>query len=241
MEITKYAYEAIESVRQTGFLNAADLSSLESMHDELQDTFQKRQMWRTETEMRVSVLNDMHFPTPAAKYWQCVREQGVFFENLAVLSFEYKRNDNKIRKIKHDLLKVKDTFEEEDLRIDLEEAEFRRKNMQVAARDRIREIKLWSKIKAECVASDPNFNTTNVDNHQLISYGLSFANDFSCCNEHTPPADLRNLRGKFITVFRTLDERGLLSKMPADWLEFSKIHGLTGGHDGLQSGKIEHQ
>jgi len=223
MEIMKYAYEAIESVRQTHFLDQRDLSDLEKMHDELQDTFNKRQMWRTETEMRVSVLNDLHFPTPAAKYWQCVREQGVFFENLAVLSFEYKRNEVQIRRLKDRISKVKHaSFQEEELKIDLEEAEFKKKNMEVAARDRVREIRLWSKIKAECIAADPTFDTENVNTHQLISYGLSFANDFACCNENTPPADMRNLKGKFQTVIRNLDEEGLLGKMPKDWLEYAK-------------------
>ena len=229
MEITKYAYEAIVSVRQTGFLEQEDLSCLEKLHDELQDTFQKRQMWRTETEMRVSVLNDLHFPTPAAKYWQAVREQGVFFENLAVLSFDYKRNEVKIRKLKRDIAKIKkfDDPEEqeialEEIRIDLEEAEFKQKNMQVAARDRVREIRLWSKIKAEMVAQDPTFDTENVNSHQLVSYGLSFANDFACCNESTPPADMRNLKGKFQTVIRNLDEEGLLGKMPPEWLAYAE-------------------
>ena len=41
--------------------------------EELKDTWIKKQVYRTETEMRVSVLNDAKFPTNAGKYWQCVR------------------------------------------------------------------------------------------------------------------------------------------------------------------------
>ena len=46
---------------------------LSELKEELQDTIQKVQKYRTETEMRVSVLNDASHPTPASKYWQCVR------------------------------------------------------------------------------------------------------------------------------------------------------------------------
>ena len=41
----------------------------------MRDTWTKKQMFRTQTEMEFSVLNDAKYPTKAAKYWQCVREQ----------------------------------------------------------------------------------------------------------------------------------------------------------------------
>jgi hypothetical protein len=41
--------------------------------------------------MEVSVLDDVHFPTPDAKYWQSVREQSVHFSELIRLSFDYRR------------------------------------------------------------------------------------------------------------------------------------------------------
>ena len=47
------------------------------MVDELRDTWTKKQMFRTETEARFSVLQDNRYPTKASKYWQCVREQSV--------------------------------------------------------------------------------------------------------------------------------------------------------------------
>jgi hypothetical protein len=232
MEITKYAGDALESVKQAGFLNEQDSQDLMAMMPELQDTFEKRQIWRTETEMRVSVLNDLHFSTPAAKYWQAVREQGVFFENLVALTFDYKRNEIKIQRLRRDMAKEKDDLARADLEVDLEECLFRRKNMEVAARDRVREIRLWSRIKAELVDQDQGMDTTDVNVHQLISYGLSFANDFACCNDHTPPADRRNLEGKFKTVIRVLDERGLLDRMPPDWLSFAATHGFIHKKEG---------
>ena len=63
-------------------LDDKDFHALVELRDELKDTWHKKQVFRTETEMRMSVLQDAKYPTKAAKYWQCVREQNVFFENL---------------------------------------------------------------------------------------------------------------------------------------------------------------
>ena len=77
-------------------LTQEDLSAFKGMVGELRDTWTKKQMFRTETEARFSVLQDNRYPTKAAKYWQCVREQSTYLDNLMALSFDYRRNDAKI-------------------------------------------------------------------------------------------------------------------------------------------------
>ena len=57
----------------TGILDKEDVKQFKSLIPELNDTWKKKQMFRTETEMRFSVLSDNKYPTKAAKYWQCVR------------------------------------------------------------------------------------------------------------------------------------------------------------------------
>jgi len=81
-------------------LDTNDFKALKELKDELKDTWHKKQVFRTETEMRMSVLQDAKYPTKAAKYWQCVREQNVFFENLMSLSFDYRKNEVRIKKLK---------------------------------------------------------------------------------------------------------------------------------------------
>ena len=54
-------------------LKKEDNNFLKELKKELEDTHNKAQIYRTETEMRYSVLNDGTFPTSASKYWQCVR------------------------------------------------------------------------------------------------------------------------------------------------------------------------
>ena len=86
-----------EETHLNNLLEPDDLKSFKGLVEELRDTWKKKQIFRTETEARFSVLQDNRYPNKAAKYWQCVREQNVFLENLMLLSFQYRRNKAKIK------------------------------------------------------------------------------------------------------------------------------------------------
>ena len=83
---------ALATVRGASVLNVTDAANLDRLAPELRQTWETAQVFRTRTEMEMSVLNDLHFPTPDSKYWQCVREQNVMFGELVGLSFEYRKN-----------------------------------------------------------------------------------------------------------------------------------------------------
>ena len=91
-------------------LDKFQASEFKKMVPELQDTWAKKQMFRTETEMQFSVLNDAKYPTKAAKYWQCVREQNVFLENLMSLSFDCRRKEAKIKWLEKKVETEKDYY-----------------------------------------------------------------------------------------------------------------------------------
>ncbi len=84
-------------------LDKSESSEFKKMVPELQDTWRKKHMFRTETEMRFSVLSDNKYGTNGAKYWQSVREQYTHFENLMHLSFDYRKNDVEIKIIQREI------------------------------------------------------------------------------------------------------------------------------------------
>lgn len=204
----QYSTESLSIIQESDFLEKSDLSELFKMKDELQDSFEKKQIWRTETEIEFSVLNDLKFPTKASKYWQSVREQSVFFENLVTLSFDYRRNLVKIARIKEKLETAENQFDKEELRIDLEEAEFAKKNMEIAAKDRFREIKIWSKKKKEL--NDGSFDDQNVNSHQLVSYTRYYINKIFTAQGASSTAERINLEGQLVTCLRLCKERNLV-------------------------------
>ena len=97
-----------EAPNLNNLLDPEDVQHFKGLTEELRDTWTKKQMFRTETEMQFSVLNDAKYPTKAAKYWQCVREQNVFLENLMSLSFDYRRTEVKIKRLQEKLDKEED-------------------------------------------------------------------------------------------------------------------------------------
>ena len=112
-------------------LDKSEASEFKKMVPELQDTWTKKQMFRTETEMRFSVLSDNKYGTNAAKYWQSVREQNTHFENLMRLSFDYRKNDVEIKKIQRDIKKEKDSLEKELKQIEVEQKLYDRASMEL--------------------------------------------------------------------------------------------------------------
>ena len=134
-----------EAPNLNNLLDPEEVKIFKGLTEELKDTWTKKQMFRTETEMQFSVLNDAKYPTKAAKYWQCVREQNVFLENLMNLSFDYRRTEVKLKRLQEKLEKEEDPLKKELLQIDIDEKIYSKASMQLVARDRMREIKLWSK------------------------------------------------------------------------------------------------
>lgn len=201
----------LDIIKSTNILKAADFAFLSSVADEMRDTMEKRQIFRTETEMEVSVLNDIKHPTNASKYWQAVREQGVMFENLVAASFEYRRNEVAIKRHAKRLVEAGDEFDREEAQIDLDECHFKRAQMEATAKDRIREIKLWSQIKNEL--DDGSFDTKDVNTHQLVSYAQRFILQASNAPADMPVAEANNLKGQLVTAIRELEQRGCLNEV----------------------------
>jgi hypothetical protein len=186
-------------------LDQKDFDRLIALKSELEDTWTKKQIFRTETEMRVSVLNDGKFPTAAAKYWQCVREQNVFFENLMQLSFSYRKNEVEIKKLQRKLQEESDDLELELIQIELEEKIYDRASIELVAKDRVREIDQWSKLKAEL--DNGNFDTQNVNTHQMESLRMSLENRAASLTSGSSQAEVINVLGPLNTVNRIKNQQ----------------------------------
>jgi hypothetical protein len=189
-----------EETHLNNLLEPTDLKTFKGLVDELRDTWTKKQIFRTETEARVSVLQDNKHPSKAAKYWQCVREQNVFLENLMSLSFEYRRNDAKIKWLTKKLETETDEYKLECFKIDLDEKIYSKANMELVAKDRMREINMWSKLKLEF--DDGSFNTKDVNQHQLESYHQVYLNKVKSLTPGSSQPEVFNAMGQLQTIER---------------------------------------
>ena len=164
-------------------LEVQDAKDFKAMTSELRDTWTKKQMFRTETEARFSVLQDNRYPTKASKYWQCVREQSSYLDNLMTLSFDYRRNEAKITWLEKKIDKEEDEYKKTKYQIDLDECRFAKASMEKVAKHRMREIKMWSKLKKEF--NHGSFNDKDVNVHQLESYGLQYHEKAKTLNQNS--------------------------------------------------------
>ena len=209
-----------ESESLNNLLDIEELKEFKMMTSELKDTWEKKQMFRTETEARFSVLQDNRYTTPAAKYWQCVREQASYIDNLMVLSFEYRRNQAKINKLQEQVRTEEDEHEKVNFEIDLDECRFNKASMERQAHHRMREIKMWSKLKKEF--DDGSFNTKDVNQHQLESYGRQYAIKAKNLTESSDEADKFNVLGQLESLQRIKKSGELLSNEEKEKLNHEK-------------------
>ena len=189
-----------EAPSLNNLLDPNDVKAFKELTTELRDTWTKKQVFRTETEMRMSVLQDAKYPTKASKYWQCVREQNVLLENLMTLSFECRRHEAKIKWLEKKVESETDEYKLEKYRIDLDEARYGLANMQLVAKDRMREIKLWSTLKKEF--NDGSFDTKDVNRHQLESYHHIMKNKAETLTSGSSQPEVFNVLGQLKTIER---------------------------------------
>jgi len=189
-----------EEAHLNNLLEVNDLNDFKGMVDELRDTWTKKQMFRTETEARFSVLQDNRYPTKAAKYWQCVREQASYLDNLMTLSFDYRRNEAKIKWLEGKIQKEQDEYKLSKYEIDLDECRYAKASMEKTAKHRMREIKMWSRLKTEF--NDGSFNDKDVNQHQLESYGLQYAAKAQQLTENSSDTDKFNVLGQLQSLQR---------------------------------------
>ena len=137
---------------------------LAELKQELKETVEKNQIYRTEIQMRYSVLQDGKQPTNAAKYWQCVREQAAMYDELTRDSFAFRNLMIDLDEAKDKLSKESNEFEKRRLEVKIDELEFNKNTILRIGKDRFREIKLWSKLKKEF--DDGSFDNTDVYNYE---------------------------------------------------------------------------
>ena len=184
-------------------LKEEDAKQILALKDELADNWNKKQIFRTETEMRVSVLNDAKHPTSASKYWQSVREMSAHFDAMMNLSFDMRRNHVERAKLERKMQKAIDQdndIKQAELQIDLDQNLYNKACMEQVAHDRVREIQTWSKLKDEL--NDGTFDTKNVNTHQAVSLKLALENRVRALGPQSSPSEVINALGPLQTVER---------------------------------------
>ena len=207
-------------------LTNEDLTLFKSLIPELKDTWNKKQVFRTETEMRFSVLNDARHPTQASKYWQCVREQNTHFNQLLETSFKARKVAIELEQVKRKFEEETDDLEKELLKIDIEQKIFAQATLELQAKHRMREVATWSKIKKEL--DKGKFNTKDPNIHQLDSYHQQYVIKSKSLNQFTAPEASFNIIGQLSTIACIKNENNAIQNKRNLTKKISKKNNING-------------
>ena len=227
-ELVVFNKDASKVITSTPLFNESEKKQLLDVSENMEKAHQNSQVFRTDTEVRISVLNDIKFPTPASKYYQALREMNVHQSELVNLLYDYESKKQDIKILEADIMKFQEKLDEsnkehekirwkarvEQKKIEINKEAFMLKNMKRTADGRKQEVLQWDKIikELEPILLEANIPTDNVDSHQKLSYAMRFIrqtiNAFST-NAEMSVSESNNLLGQLFTNMKVIREEGL--------------------------------
>jgi len=192
------------SIDQVDLLSEPDIDALAKLIPELRHGIETRTLWRTPTEASYSVLNDIHFPTPESKYHQAKLEQSVFFDQLVLLSFQYRRKLIELEEVEAKMSKA-DGLELRRLRIDHDQINYELYAMRLEGKERVRELKMWKEIKDELLVQNPGIDIDSKDAAQLRALALRYCRELPSALKSKSAGESVNIIAQCITLLRACE------------------------------------
>lgn len=211
----------IQTISQSGMLGAEETQALATVSKSLGAGFERRQRFRPRFLMETAVLNDMKFPTPDSKYWQCNVERDTHFRNLAMLAFDYqeKQADIEIIEAEVEMARVQVSPPPNRLAeamINKQEIQIARENallvyMKKEAQERVREIMNWSDIMKKLepeLKHDPN----DVEAHMPETYAIRAGRELEIMQLAEGQSDMSGAMN-IISMSRTIAEHDSVKQL----------------------------
>lgn len=235
-DVSTYIFneDALDVITNTPLFNEEEKQEFRKASENMEKAFQNSQVFRTDTEMRISVLNDIKFPTEASKYYQALREMNAHQCELVGLLYDYelKKEDLNILQAEklelehqlkqceidnlpsYEILKLNAYRNQKDIHIRQET--FNLKSIKRVADGRKDEIKNWNKIlnELEPILHKLNIPTDNVDSHQKISYCIRFIRqtmNAMATKANMSGSEVNNLLGQLQTNLKVIQQQNLIS------------------------------
>lgn len=210
LELEPFFVTGLSSIQQTDVLSDSDINDLKSFLDEMRQVYDTNTIWRTHTEAVCSVLDDVRHPTKASKYHQAKLEQGVMFDNLIMLSFSYREKLLDLKEIEQKLVSAKGIGRE---RLEIKRARcvYELDSMRRKAKDRFREIRMWSEIKQEL--DDGTFDRDDKNTDQLLALTLRYCQELPTAYRSKETAGANNIIGQCVTLLKECRRLGIQNQL----------------------------
>ena len=146
-----------------------------------------------------------------AKYLQCLREQNVFWEQLVSLSCNYQKSQGELELAEIEYDEIKGNNKKSNAQRKIKDAEIKQRqfglmHMRLQGHDRVREIKIWEKVKLELTAKE-DFDINDVNKHQMKSYAKRWEQKMNLGGRTNNSAMFINSKSSLETMQKDLEEK----------------------------------
>jgi hypothetical protein len=197
-----------------------DVKFLVEKSKHLGNVIQHTHMWRTDNQ-KLSIINDIHFPTLHSKYHQAMLEQKVQFDQTMYLAKDFELKKLEIEEIECELEELtdskKDKVKAKKLQIEMQFKHYELKQMQVAMEYRMKEIKGWQNIQESLMMQmkEQGMEEDQIWNRQegeMQSMFFTAMNNLQGLQNCTDSAERTNLISLASFVYKQAVQCGMLEK-----------------------------
>ena len=203
----------IQTIDESGMLATDELKALQTVEKSVEAGFNRRQRFRPRFLMETAVLNDMKFPTPDAKYWQCNVERDTHFRNLVMLSFDYREKLADIGILEEEFTTVSGPHYAKKL-VQIEREKALLIYMQKEGQERVREIMNWSDIM-ENLEPDLKHDPDDIEAHMPEAYAIRSGREQEMMKLAQGQSDMSGAMN-ILSVARTISDHPTVQKLIED-------------------------
>lgn len=184
-------------------MSANDTAFIFSIKNEIERCHNIQHKWRSEFIARNAILTQQKHPLPISKYWQCVREELGFFDQLVRESIDYERLNLKKQRVQLEIDMMGNSkielIDKKLLRVDVLEYDVKMLHLKRDSAERCRELKYWEKIKNEIVKENPDIDINDPESSQEDHWITRWKNDIKIGNKMMNPTIYRHALGHLQT------------------------------------------
>ena len=149
---TKTVFDIVTAVKDLPIMKTEDVNFLVEHSEHLGQVMENTHMWRTDMQKK-SIINDNQHPTLHSKFHQAILEQKVQFDQAMYLAKDFEMKKLEIEELECDLEELGDTKRDDikrrRLMLELKFKQYELKNMQIAMKYRMDEVKGWQNIEED--------------------------------------------------------------------------------------------
>ena len=217
---TKTVTDIVTAVRDLPIMTEENTIFLVEHSKHLGQVMENTHMWRTDMQKK-SIINDIQHPTIHSKFHQAILEQKVQFDQAMYLAKDFEMKKLEIEELECDLEELtdskRDKIKERRIMLDLQFKQYELKQMQIAMKYRMDEVKGWQLIEEDLLQQmhDAGMSEDAIwqkGSEETKSMFFLTMNNLQGISKTTDSGSYNNLVSLACFTYKTAKQAGLLEE-----------------------------